>query len=64
MTPVPTLTVSSWRDSDDAITEADSGCGRPHARSSLVFRGLARADHRTRASIERPATARPRSSVI
>jgi hypothetical protein len=50
---VPTLTVTSWRDFDDAITAADSGCGRPHARSSLVFRGLPRADHRNRASIER-----------
>src|SRR5215216_4129862 len=46
-------TVLSWREFDDAIAAADSGSGEPHARSSLVFRGLARATYRNRSSIER-----------
>jgi hypothetical protein len=46
-------TVTSWREFDDAIATADSGDSHPHARSSLVFRGLARASYRNRSTIER-----------
>ncbi|MFI6732388.1 hypothetical protein ACIBI9_05580 [Nonomuraea sp. NPDC050451] len=39
---VDVVTVSSWRELDDAISEAGRGDGPAHAHSTLVFRGLAR----------------------
>jgi FRG domain len=39
---VDVVTVSSWRELDDAIGEAGRGDGPGHAHSTLVFRGLAR----------------------
>jgi hypothetical protein len=39
------VTVSSWRELDDAISEAGRGDGAAHAHSTLVFRGLARSTY-------------------
>ncbi|MFG6192741.1 FRG domain-containing protein [Nonomuraea sp. JJY05] len=39
---VDVVTVSSWRELDDAISEAGRRDGPAHAHSTLVFRGLAR----------------------
>ncbi|WP_055501261.1 FRG domain-containing protein [Nonomuraea pusilla] len=39
------VTVSSWRELDDAISEAGRGEGKSHAHSTLVFRGLARSSY-------------------
>jgi hypothetical protein len=42
---VDVVTVSSWRELDDAISEAGRGDGPAHAHSTLVFRGLARSTY-------------------
>jgi hypothetical protein len=39
------VTVSSWRELDDAISDAGRGDGPAHAHSTLVFRGLARSTY-------------------
>ena len=49
---MPTQTVSSWRELDDAIA-ARSWAGTDHAHSSLVFRGLARSSYSNRHSLAR-----------
>jgi hypothetical protein len=46
-------TVSSWRELDDAITDATFGHHEAHARSTLVFRGLARASYTNTSSLAR-----------
>jgi hypothetical protein len=47
-------TISSWRDFNGAIEEADAGGGRrERAHSSLVFRGLARSSYTNRSSLAR-----------
>jgi hypothetical protein len=45
--------VSSWRDLDDAIADAEWGRHPEHARPTLVFRGLARADYSNHTSLAR-----------
>ncbi|MEV4109384.1 FRG domain-containing protein [Nonomuraea sp. NPDC049695] len=39
------ITVSSWRELDDAISKAGGGDGPLHAHSTLVFRGLSRSTY-------------------
>jgi hypothetical protein len=46
-------TVRSWRELDDAITDATFGRHEAHARSTLVFRGLARASYTNISSLAR-----------
>jgi hypothetical protein len=47
-------TITSWREFNCAIEEADAGSGaRPRAHSSLVFRGLARSSYSNRSSLAR-----------
>ena len=46
-------TVSSWRELDDAITDATFGRHEAHARSTLVFRGLARSSYSNTSSLAR-----------
>jgi hypothetical protein len=48
-----TVTVSSWRELDDAISEADGSRARGHAHSTLVFRGLARSTYSHVSSLAR-----------
>ncbi|HEX4814308.1 MAG TPA: FRG domain-containing protein [Nonomuraea sp.] len=50
---VDMVTVSSWRELDDAIGAAGSGDGPAHAHSSLVFRGLARRSYSHVSSLAR-----------
>jgi hypothetical protein len=47
------LTPRSWRELDDAITGSDFGHHPEHARSTLVFRGLARSCYRNISSLAR-----------
>ena len=46
-------TVTSWRELDEAINESDFGRHAAHARSTLVFRGLARATYTNTSSLAR-----------
>ena len=46
-------TVTSWRDLDDAIADPSFGRHPGHARSTLVFRGLARATYSNTSSLAR-----------
>lgn len=46
-------TVTSWRELDAAITDPSFGRHRDHARSTLVFRGLARASYTNTSSLAR-----------
>jgi hypothetical protein len=46
-------TVSSWRELDDAINATAFGRHDDHARSTLVFRGLARASYTNTSSLAR-----------
>jgi FRG domain len=47
------LTVSSWRELDDAITDTSWCCHEHRVHSTLVFRGLARSSHRNISSLAR-----------
>ncbi|NUP00258.1 MAG: FRG domain-containing protein [Nonomuraea sp.] len=49
------VTVSSWRELDDAISVAGSTDGSAHAHSTLVFRGLARSGYSHVSSLARLA---------
>jgi hypothetical protein len=53
-------TVSSWRELDDAITDATFGRHDEHARSTLVFRGLARGSYTNTSSLARLSGDYPR----
>lgn len=46
-------TVESWRELDEAITDPSWGRHSEHARSTLVFRGLARSDYSNVSSLAR-----------
>ena len=46
-------TVTSWRELDEAITDPSFGRHPHHARSTLVFRGLARATYTNTSSLAR-----------
>lgn len=46
-------TVTSWREFDDQLTATDFGRHPEHARSTLVFRGLARASYTNVSSLAR-----------
>ncbi len=46
-------TVSSWRELDEAIADTSFGRHPKHARSTLVFRGLARASYTNTSSLAR-----------
>jgi FRG domain-containing protein len=46
-------TVSSWRELDDAVSQASMPQGARHAHSTLVFRGLARTDYSHVSSLAR-----------
>jgi hypothetical protein len=46
-------TIKSWRDLDDAISDVRWGRHEAHARSTLVFRGLARAEFTNVSSLAR-----------
>jgi hypothetical protein len=46
-------TVKSWRELDDALADQSFGHHENHARSTLVFRGLARASYTNRSSLAR-----------
>jgi hypothetical protein len=46
-------TVTSWRELDDAIADPSFGHHREHARSTLVFRGLARPSYTNTSSLAR-----------
>ena len=46
-------TVTSWRELDEAITNPDFGRHEHHARSTLVFRGLARSTYTNTSSLAR-----------
>src|ERR1700710_798543 len=46
-------TVTSWRELDDAISDRAGGGHPQPARSTVVFRGLARADYRNVTSLAR-----------
>lgn len=46
-------TLTSWRELDDAIGDATFGHHAEHARSTLVFRGLARATYTNTSSLAR-----------
>src|SRR5947207_6530604 len=46
-------TVSSWRELDDAVSEASRPDDNAHAHSTLVFRGLARSDYSHVSSLAR-----------
>ena len=50
---MPTKTVSSWRELDDAISEASRPRAPHHAHSTLVFRGLARTTYSNVSSLAR-----------
>ena len=46
-------TLTTWRDLDDAISDRSWGSHPRHARPTVVFRGLARADYRNVTSLAR-----------
>ena len=46
-------TVTSWRELDDALADPSFGRHRDHARSTLVFRGLARDSYTNTSSLAR-----------
>jgi hypothetical protein len=46
-------TVTSWRELDEAVNDASFGRHPEHARSTLVFRGLARASYTNTSSLAR-----------
>jgi hypothetical protein len=46
-------TIESWRDLDDALIDASWGRHAEHARSTLVFRGLARSSYSNVSSLAR-----------
>jgi FRG domain len=50
---MPTTTVSSWRELDDAIAEASRPRSPRHVHSTLVFRGLARTSYSNVSSLAR-----------
>ncbi|WP_205695570.1 FRG domain-containing protein [Conexibacter sp. SYSU D00693] len=50
---MPTSTVASWRELDDAITRASRPSSPRHAHSTLVFRGLARTNYSHVSSLAR-----------
>lgn len=51
---MPTETITSWRDFDEAVMDAGASSGRgDHVHSSLVFRGLARSSYSNRSSLAR-----------
>src|SRR3954468_24093694 len=47
------ITLHTWRDLDDAISDRSWGNHPQHARPTVVFRGLARADYRNVTSLAR-----------
>jgi hypothetical protein len=53
-------TVTSWRELDDAITDPAFGRHPGHARSTLVFRGLARSSYTNTSSLARLSGDYPR----
>src|SRR3954452_21251951 len=50
---MPLHTVSSWRELDDAITDAGRRQDKTNVRSTLVFRGLSRASYTNTSSLAR-----------
>jgi hypothetical protein len=50
---MPLRTVSSWRDLDDAITQAGRRPAQSNVRPTLLFRGLARAGYTNTSSLAR-----------
>jgi hypothetical protein len=50
---MPTPTLSSWREIDDAVWDTSWCRGGRHVHSTLVFRGLARASYRNVSSLSR-----------
>jgi len=50
---MPLHTVSSWRELDDAITDAGRRQDKTNIRSTLVFRGLSRASYTNTSSLAR-----------
>jgi FRG domain-containing protein len=50
---MPVETVSSWRELDDAITEAGRRHDKANVRATLVFRGLSRAGYTNTSSLAR-----------
>src|SRR5689334_478480 len=50
---MPSQTVGSWRELDDAVARSSLGHHPRHAHSTLVFRGLARSSYSNVSSLSR-----------